>query len=187
MLKKLKSTAGFSIAEMLVTISIIAIMTGTFTVNYHNANEKTGLIMGGQKLVSDIRLAQNNTLGLAPFSSSIASSSWGVYFNTADNKQYIMFSDLNDNKQYDSGEMYRTYSLPPNVSINNLYITKGTEGSVSSLSIIFYPPDPEMYFNQESILENDGTAPEKAKIYLADKTGNTRSVIVNFFGSIDIQ
>ena len=63
LVKKFKSYAGFTLIELMVSVSIVALVSGIFLVNYHSANKQSELSMSAQKLVSDIRLAQSYSLG----------------------------------------------------------------------------------------------------------------------------
>ena len=92
------SNQGFTLVEMLVSISIIAILTGLFLANYSSINRRTDVAMAAQVLVTDIRFAQANALGLIKYDGDAPDGGWGVYLSSdeAENDTYTIFADLND-------------------------------------------------------------------------------------------
>jgi len=168
--------SGFTLIELLVSIFIIATMSSLFMVNYHNTNKRSQLGVIKQKLASDIRVAQNYSLGSKTYDGiNTPIGGWGVNFNSADQAHYIIFADINGNKAYDSSlnEGKETKTLPAGVTINSLSPVSG-----GKLDIVFFPPDPVTYIN---------TSPTaNAQITLKENINNSTAVVsVNFFGLID--
>ncbi len=179
--RKNKNLFGFTLIELMVSISIIAIISSMYLVNYRSANKATQLSLAMQKLSSDIRLAQNYSLGLVDFNGEIPEGGWGVHFNQGDNF-YTIFADSFDDTigSYtfdDSSEEFRKINLPKGVSIDSIAIGD-TPDMESSLDIVFLPPNPTTYIN--------GVDNTKAKITLKNTDNNTSDIEVNFFGLIDI-
>ncbi|MBU3664044.1 MAG: prepilin-type N-terminal cleavage/methylation domain-containing protein [Bacteroidetes bacterium] len=58
---------GFTVIELVVSIAIISMVTAIFLVNYRTVNRRSDLTMISQKVVTDIRMAQNYSLGLARY------------------------------------------------------------------------------------------------------------------------
>ena len=173
---KKNSSKGFTLIELLVSILIITTMTGLFLVNYHNTNKRSQLNLVKQKLVSDIRLAQNYSLGSKTYDGESApTGGWGVHFALADPGKYIIFADLNGNKAYDSGlsEAKETKNLPVGVVINSLT-------PAGAVDVVFLPPDPTVYIN--------GLGGVNAQIQLKENINNSTALVtVNFFGLIDAE
>lgn len=170
-----KNIAGFTLIELSVSIFIIAAMSGLFIVNYHNANKRSELDMARQKLASDIRLAQNYSLGSKTYDGvSTPSGGWGAHFDISDPSHYVIFADKNapnGNKTYDAGEEAEIKSLPAGVTISSLL-------PANNVDIVFFPPDPTTYIN--------GLDRSTARIILKESVNNsTADVSVNFFGLID--
>jgi prepilin-type N-terminal cleavage/methylation domain-containing protein len=173
----LKTQAGFTLIELLASIFIIILVSGVFMANYHNTNKRSELNIVKQKLASDIRLAQNYSLGSKTYDGvNTPKGGWGVYFSTASPNSYIIFADKNSpngNKTYDSGEAIETRTLPAGVTIISL-------SPASPLNIVFFPPDPVTYVN--------GSATANGKITLKENINNSTAIVtVNSFGLIDIQ
>lgn len=161
--------------ELSVSIFIIAAMTGFFIVNFHNTNKRSELGAVKQKLASNIRLAQNYSLGSKTYDGiNTPAGGWGVHFSMSDPAHYIIFADKNapdGNKIYNSGEAVETISLPDGITIDSLI-------PANSIDIVFFPPDPKTYIN--------GLDNSSAKIILKENINNsTAEISVNFFGLID--
>ena len=181
MMIKIKNLTGFTLIELLVSIFIIAIMSSIFLVNYHATNKRSELGMVKQKLASDIRLAQNYSLSDKEYESGkTPKGGWGVHFDLADPTHYIIFADKNapnGNQTYDGlSEAIETKTLPAGVIIEAL---SAAGSSVNALDIVFFPPDPVTYINNN--LNNTS-----AQITLKENINNSTAVVsVNFFGLID--
>lgn len=178
--KILTGNSGFTLIELLTSIFIIILITGMFMVNYHNTNKRSELGVVKQKLASDIRLAQNYSLGSKIYDGvTTPSGGWGVHFSLANPTSYIIFADKaatgfpNGNQAYDTGEAVETKTLPVGVTINSL-------SPANAVDIVFFPPDPVTYIN--------GLNNTTAEIVLKENINNsTAAVTVNFFGLIDTE
>lgn len=178
-LQKIKLQNGFTLVELIVSIFIVALMSGLFLANYHSANKRSELGMIKQKLASDIRLAQNYSLGSKTYDGlNLPGGGWGAHFDLADPIHYIIFADKaafgfpNGNQAYDAGEAIETKTLPDGISINAL-------SPANVVDIVFFPPDPVTYVN--------GSAITGAQIVLKEEMNNSTAVItVNSFGLIDV-
>lgn len=176
---------AFTLIELIVSMSIIAILSTLFLVNYRPSNQRTDLTMAAQVMASDIRFAQSNTLGLIGYNGAMPDGGWGVSFSASEgeNDRYIIFADMNDNRLYDEGEAEVNFggkivTLPKNISIDDFILENS---SSTNLDITFLPPDPitRIY---------DG-ANEKIKVQIILKeslNNNIKNVMVNFAGLVDV-
>ena len=172
--KRLSSGSGFTLIELLVSVLIIGLISTIFMVNYHNTNKRSELKVATQKLASDIRLAQNYSLGSKTYDGVITpSGGWGVYFSLSSPSSYIIFADKNGDHLYNAGEVIETKTLPAGVTISAL-------SPANPAAIVFFPPDPVTYINND--LNN-----KTAQIELIESINNSRAAVtVNFFGLIDV-
>lgn len=166
---------GFTYIDLIISVFIIAFMTGLFMVNYNNTNRRSQLGMIKQKLVSDIRLAQNYSLGSKTYDGfNTPGGGWGAHFSLADPNHYLIFADKNPpngNKAYDQGEAIEIKTLPAGITLSSL-------SPASTVDIIFFPPDPVTYVNNSTITD--------AQIILREDINNSTAVItVNSFGLIE--
>jgi type II secretory pathway pseudopilin PulG len=98
---------GFSLAELVVTIGIFAIISSIILLNYPNFRDKMSLNKEVANIVSNIRTAQVYSLGTKQHGSFsiIDIKGYGVNFNTVNPKQYQIFLDLtlSNNSIYNTG------------------------------------------------------------------------------------
>lgn len=169
---------GFTLIELLVSVFIIALITGLFLADYHSINKRQKLIVAAQKMASDIKLAQQFSLGSKKHNGSTPSEGWGVYVNGSQDGSYIIFAD-NDGiggYEYTAGlnEEFQTVNLPDGVVISSILVNGAPANEVN---IVFLQPDPTTFIN------NDSAA--NAQIVLSN--GNTtKTVKVNSLGLVDV-
>lgn len=171
----IRNNSGFSIIELIVSVAIVAMMAGIFFANYRGGGVRTDLIGASQKLASDIRLAQNFSLGTKEFDNITPQGGWGVRLND-DSGNYIIFADNNGNYEYDEDdERYSVINLPPNIVIDSLDV----DGFVDFVDIVFLPPDPRVYINAEM--------DKNVQITIRENMNQTTKIVkVNFLGLIDV-
>lgn len=163
--------AGFTLVELIVVFSIIAVLTAVFLVNFRAGSEQSRIELIAQNLVSEIRTAQSNTLGAVKYEGTVPEGGWGVHLEEG-TSQYTIFADTDADFEYDDpGETSSVKSFEENVSILSV-------DGVDSVDIVFEPPDPTTYIN--------GTSTGEVLITLADDRNNNEVVRVNFFGLIEV-
>lgn len=169
---------GFSLPEVIVSLSIIVMITAIFLSNYRDAEKRSDLSMSAQNLVSDIHLTQSYALGLAEYAGEVPSGGWGLHFDSATSSadRYIIFADTNANQRYDIGEEDQN-SGGRTIYFSKTTRIKGFTGVTSPLDITFLPPDPIT-----TIYGGSGTS-TVVDIILTEIVNNTeKSVQVNFLG-----
>lgn len=169
-----KNQNGFTLFEMLVSIFIIALISGLVIVNYNLGSKRSRLYLAADKVAADVRLAQNMSAAAAKFNGEVPAGGWGVYFSSASPGSYFIFADVgipNGNKQYNSPtEKYSEEKLPAGVTISSI-------SSGSSATATFEPPDPLIWIN--------GTFPGSIKIGLTDGADH-KYITVNVYGLVDV-
>lgn len=180
---------GFSVAELLVSVSILAIMSGIMAANYHHYQTSSNLIIGAQSFANDMRVVQSYALSLHNFTGSTTppAGGWGIHVDlAADNDRYTLFGDLNEDTYWtDAGEDAREVLLPDDVIINN--ITYDLAGVRTELSLLYVPPYPDIF-----IFDPPPGAPPNGEqgfvdIQLMDsRTSETMTIRVNDYGLVDI-
>ena len=184
---------GFTLVEMVVSISIIVMITALFIANYHSTDRRTDLVMAAQNLVADLHLAQNNTLGLVKYNDAVPEGGWGISLN-ASSSSYTLFADLDQPPYSTSGYMQydpsvegnvrygaRVTQLPSQIQIVEL---KTASGALNQrVNVTFLPPDP-----QTNIYRVDaGATSTSLEIKLKETQNNTtKTVRVNFLGLAEV-
>lgn len=179
---------GFTLIELIVSIGIISMVTGIFLANYSSANRRTDLTMTAQKMVTDIRMAQNYSLGLARYGESslahVPLGGWGIHFSMSANNQYTIFADDDGNAVYNSGEAdlnsgAQTTGFPNNIIIDSI---KGP-AVINSLDVTYLPPDPI------TTITNDVTMATSSQVDISLKdlrTNTYKTVRINFLGLAEV-
>jgi prepilin-type N-terminal cleavage/methylation domain-containing protein len=169
--KKIKINGGMTILELIVVLSVFAIISTVVIFNFGAFQAKVDI----KNLASDIALqvvtAQKASLsGLLPSLAQQPSEipgwkpSYGVYFNVvANNKSFTYFADLNDNAQYDGlpctggNECLSKITITKNNFISGLmvYYLNSTSASLNDLTITFTRPNSGAVFvSNSAILAN---------------------------------
>jgi prepilin-type N-terminal cleavage/methylation domain-containing protein len=185
--KVLTTKPAFSLIELLVSIGIIAMISGLFLASYRTGNKQAELTRSVSDLSSSYRKALNQTLGLSEFAGVVPQGGWGVHIDlNTDSTKYYVFADRNNNGQFDDGEADQEsgggiMNTPRNISIDSIVINDTT--NVNYLDVIYIPPYPTIILYSPNIIE----LMTEAKItMLNSETGNTRAVEINFLGLIDM-
>jgi len=177
--------SGFTLIELIVSIGVISLVTGIFLANYSSANRRSDLTMTTQKMISDIHMAQNYSLGLTHYGSkdsiNVPLGGWGIHFDLSNsNQQYVIFADDDGDKIYsgsteaDVAKGADIITLPQNIVIDSISV--GNKADITWL-----PPDPIT-----TITGPLATYPQ-VDIVLKDKnTNTTKTVRLNFLGLAEV-
>ena len=172
---------GFTLVELMVVVVVIAVVSSAILLSWEPARESFDLRHAAFQIAGDLRRIQQLSLSTQQFHCSPLPAEdhtgYGLYLNTNSSTSYQVFENCNDaNRSWDSGEEQQTLSLTSGVSIQGLKVGGST---VNSLSILFVPPNPDTYIN-----ENSGSS--EAEITLTN--GTTTAVIkINNSGRIEVE
>jgi len=176
MRRKLKhDSRGFTVIELLVSVSIIALVTVVYIADYRSADRQAALSMAAQKLASDIRQVQNYSLGSKEFGGLLPPGGWGINIDrTADEHSYNLFVDMDSDQNYDSGggELVEKIELGSKIAIVST-------SAGNTVDIVFFPPDPLTYINKSTSTSLEINLKETA-------SGNIKKIFVNYLGLIDV-
>jgi len=174
------SSSGFTLVEMLVSVFIIAVITGIFLSNYHATNKRSLLINAVQDVAGNIKLAQSYSLGYKEYSPGESPGRWGVYFATTTPNSYILFIDRNlPSSYYDVGEEVMTIDLPEGISIDS--ISGSSVGDTENVSLVFWPPSGRTSIDCSSSPDYD-----IAIRFKESTSGTIKTILVNFLGLVDV-
>lgn len=194
---RINRAAGFTLIEMLVSLSIFAVMTGFLMASFRTGKQADELRIASQVGMTVIRRTQTRALAgstvkicrggsrdlkICPTGAAedcpggICSTEvplgYGVRFDTAAgaSSAAIEYADTNGNMTYDDGEEIQKtpLSTTPNVTVKT--VTPSNDGR---LDIIFVPPRPTIFLNGV-------TTTATATIELTHSaSGETRTVQLN--------
>jgi len=176
--------AGFSLAELLVVMFIISLLSSMVLANHRAGQRQYALFQATQQLVSDLRKAQNMAMsgvGIGEVEGEPGKyyCGYGIENNyTARPTSYRFFLDkspncLTSNNIYDSNDvLLETVNLPNRIKI------KVTTPS-PPLDVLFRPPDPTTY-----IKNNQGVGISGTITLEIEGTSSTKTITVTTAGLI---
>lgn len=176
---------AFTVIELLVVVSIIALMTVLILPNYNSGNKQLTLQRAASKLVQDIRDAQELSLSSKEFNGQLPEGGYGFFFWKFEvggvdyPHKYVLFADLNGNGSRQVGsEDVKWFTLENGVKFSDFYL----DGDAAFGSIFtFIAPDPTVCIN---FCENDLT---KIIISIESDPSITKTIILNKAGLVYIE
>jgi prepilin-type N-terminal cleavage/methylation domain-containing protein len=188
------SHPGFTLIELMITITIVVLVTGLIMVQYSSFNNSVLLTDQAYLTAFDIREAQSLAVSVRGQGAQFREE-YGLYFNKSagSNNKYILFQDrgtavpaqYNYNADPDLDEAVGIpYKVDPRFTITDIC---GTVGSIetcnkTSVSISFKRP------NFDAVFAMPGLNPESVRIQFKPLNGAiTRSVVVYKTGQVSVQ
>ncbi|MFZ5391065.1 MAG: pilus assembly FimT family protein [Patescibacteria group bacterium] len=143
---------GFTIVDLLVSISIFVVITGVTLSNFNRGRQRDDLEQGGLLVVSVLQQAQAYALSGQTIGGIVPTGGYGLNFDLSNPGRFVFFADLDSNGFYsstaDSLADAGSYNLPANVTIINLTVRQGEAGqSVSLADFAYRPPQAARYLN----------------------------------------
>ena len=173
---------GFSLAELLIAMAIVFILSLIIFPYYHTAQQQLSLQRSVNKLAQDIRRAQEMAMAAEDFGGSPPSGGYGIYLRSTVQESYVLFADIDDDQKCngcdsESGEFIERISFESGVEIQNL--------DNPFVNIIFKPPDPEVYLTNNG--NQDLGSQTSIVICLIDDESETKTIKVNKAGLIFVE
>jgi len=149
-----RSKQGFTLIELIIVTAIMAILASLVVASHRTGQKQYNLSQAGQKLVSNLREAQN--MAMSGVDIGIQYCGYGIQINrTARPTSYYFYADKaascqTSNNKYDgSDEIIETVELPDQVRFQST--------SPAPIDIFFKPPEPTTYINQNAGADVSGT------------------------------
>ncbi len=187
---------GFTLLELLVSISIFTVITTIAVFNNTQFNSSVLLTNLAYEVGLSVRQAQfyGITVKQTAGDPTAFDSGYGVHFDTSSPSTYVLFEDVNTcvypaictNKMYDVGDVgTETFNIQKGNLIGKICVTDSsnvTSCSNSVVDIAFVRPNPDAYIRANGA----GTAYQKAEICIYSPKGAIRKVIVESTGQISV-
>ena len=207
-----KSSRGFTLIELVVSLAIVTIITSTVIFKYADFTDKTALSKATNDLALAIRQAQVYGINVnqTAVSSGDFTRAFGIYVNPACNPQtYYIFVDGNANQRYDfqnGNAGCGTPELPTNgdVFVEKASLTNGivfsdvcngsgvcfsnNPGIVRRMSITFLRPNTDARIKMvDNNGNNWGALQTTGQIVFLSPRGATAVIVIGSTGQISIQ
>jgi len=167
---------GFTLIEILVVASIIAVISTIVIFNVGLERQNSALLRSSQKLSLNLRRVQSFALSSRAYKTSGAPCGWGVHFNSINSTSYIIFADLAISSDCSDRDFIRAANGSEDFEMVNLESGINVSSLSNNLSdVVFSPPEPTVNFTP-----NQTTA----IIVLISKNGATRMININKTGFI---
>ena len=150
MIKKIRNCqAGMTYVELIVVLSIFAVMTSVVMFNYDEFQAKVDVKNYASDIASKIVEAQKSALsGKLSTQDFITKPAYGVYFSVSPSTSFIYFADFNNNRIYDENPL-DTILITKNNSISRIdsYLGSSPTSITDPLVISFKRPDSSAVFS----------------------------------------
>ena len=127
-----RSRDGFSLTEILISLSVVALLSAVLVTYNHTSEQQVVLIKEQAKIIGTVLRAKS--LAIQANTEGGAVCGYGVHFSA--NGEFVLFKELcagADNRYSDVSERIETYQLQ-----QSLHFT----GPLAISDIVFLPPDP---------------------------------------------
>jgi prepilin-type N-terminal cleavage/methylation domain-containing protein len=133
-----KSSAGFTLVEMMVVLTISMVISSLFLANYKQSQSGRNLKLAADSVVSATRLMQNNILSGLPHPAGNPTRDYSVRINQT---QYFTYVDQTDPSGGITNRItLETINFPPNVSVTSITLGATSIAPGTGLEIRFFPP-----------------------------------------------
>lgn len=182
-----KNNSGFTLIELIVSITILGLITTISIANYKKGGNSTELIAVTQDIVSEIRKTQSFAMSSEKMNGVNPPGGWGIKLQ--DNSSEIsIFADLvpdsklveTDNELYSKSK----FSLSGNVFVSDINVNGGNR---PNFYITFIPPDPTIDIAWADSGNNLSSFQPTAEITFSNKSGDSKILKLNSFGLIDVE
>jgi prepilin-type N-terminal cleavage/methylation domain-containing protein len=154
------SKKGFTLLELMIVSSIFAVITSVILIRFSLFNSRILITNLAYDIALSVRQAQTygiNVRGFGSGESIIFNTGYGIHFDAATPTSYILFADLNDDKDYTINELVESISLRGGNYLSDFCGTTSlanencsSTDEITELDIVFKRPDPDAYINSHS-------------------------------------
>lgn len=191
--------AGFTLVELVVTVSIFVLLSTVALVNFRQVDNSLILQNVVHQVALVARKAQISGISVQGIDSGGTTlfPSYGINFDTSRKTSFVLFSDTTViNKLFDgtcpkvlsTDECVQRYTLAQGYTIKQLCGNQKTGGGLATcalvrLDISFTRPNPDAL-----IIGDAGVGPfSDAEIVIQSRTGATKKIVVWTTGQISIE
>lgn len=185
-----KTRAGFTLVELMVSISILAVISTIVFVNHTSFRNSISLTNLAYDIALSVREAQSYGLNSRGDQGGFGFG-YGVRFLSGNQTEYVTFVDLDGNKRTGPGEVLERHTLQEGNRITQICVNVIQGPSLGeqcssvynsvNVYITYKRPNPEPVF-----IGSNGYS-DSATITISSPDGKTRDVFINQAGQITVQ
>ena len=202
-----RGSGGFTLLEMLVSITIFTLLTSTLLVKNSQFKGNVAITNLAYQMALSLREAQSYgvnvkgvaTAGGSPFSYT---TPYGIHFDTTNT--YLLFGDSHPaatgnaksgNRVYTASDrLIRSYPLQVGNTIARFCVTRSSPaattcsgvGGLTSLDVTFVRPQPDAVIREGAASGYAQTSADSAAIYVKNDKGVCKGVSVTNVGQIGV-
>ncbi len=196
---------GFSIIELIVSVSILLMLSMALLFNYNDMNQRITLDNLAHQTAQWVRSAQVIAMSVRHTADATVFPGYGLYFDKSANDRFVFFADLDGDKRYDPPgvgekcgdagvECQKPVILPKGSSIAALCgdsastpnIDCGSFTSAEKVEVVFTRPDPDATIKTSNTAGATFTS-ARARVKLVSSKGYSRIVEVWTTGQVSLQ
>lgn len=219
--KKVFLNSGISTIELMVTIAIFVLITTSILISYPQLSSQLSLEKTAQDVASTLHETRMYGIGVKSFGEGGVGSGrtkgYGVHFSKDNNKSYILFSDTDENHQYNPDptvERATEFKINGSETIHDVCVINGDDTSgdtdacvssgttcfsnsaIISADILFARPAPSVFINgYEGETYDTSACPGelgsttcgRAIIIIKSPRGNCKKIEVWITGQVSVQ
>jgi prepilin-type N-terminal cleavage/methylation domain-containing protein len=188
-----KKRQGFTLVELLISMSIFSVISGFVLVNFRAGSRKDELRLAADQVTVIVRDAlaratagarvgvcvANAVAVVVPPGTALCTNGgvlveqvppgWGVRFGIGTPNDIGLFADLNNNQLFDSGESYTTEAFSESGFVQAAAATPNGQETV----VVFSLPNPDVHINADP-MQTDATL---SLTHVVD--GGSRTIHIN--------
>ncbi len=174
---------GFTLVELLVSISIFTLITSVAVYNHAKFNNSVLLTNLAYEIGLSVRQAQFYGISVRQNASFSFNSGYGVHFNPATPTAYTLFEDKTGGTSHvwDSGEDLQNFTISKGNKILKVCVDGNCNSTIVDIS--FIRPNPDAFITTGG---SNGSYKGEADICVASPDGTVRKVIVESTGQISV-
>ena len=185
------TTKGFGLIELMVSISIMALILGVVFTRQDSFNNTILLRSQAYEIALQLREVQLNAVSATGYNDGGSLDYYtllGANFSTSNPNNFFVFLDTNNNNRLDNGELRGEQGvLDSRFTITEIRtIESSSSNTVSTVSILFQRPDFDAKFYNNSGVEQTNVIAVEIDVS-ENTTGITRTVEVTSTGQISVQ
>ncbi|MDB5259756.1 MAG: Pili subunit [Candidatus Taylorbacteria bacterium] len=185
--------SGFTLIELIVSVSIFVFMTAFLVGKFGKFNQSVLVTNTAYDVALTIRNAQSYAMNVRQSTVDVSATSfqhpYGVHFETGSNNFYF-FSDADNNFVRSTGETITTSTIKKGLVISSIEAQCGnaTYLSKTSADVSFRRPDPDAILRTTTTPDfSNPTSCEAVKLTVHAPDGSNKIVLIRSTGQIAIE